>query len=217
MKKLCLIIIALLALFLCFYSVANAATPGEFRAAMSRRLSLLPLQQVDPAREEISITEEQNYLAAIYAATGLKPLWISEQGPGEKAAIILEYLAEADSEGLRVNDYNVEEIRSHWQSHDADTLALLDTQLTLNFIKYTHDVRHGRIIPFEVDPTLYAEAGDSHFKPVELVKEALAAPDFVEFMRELPPEHMQYRKLRQELRFYPLSNRGQVNKFNSDL
>ena len=202
MKKSQVLFIILPALLICSYMYAGAATQEELFSAMSRHLSCFPLQLVDTSEQEISIRNEKLCLASIYTATGLNPLWVTEKGPGEKAAIILHFLANAETEGLRVSDYNVAEIKSLWNAGEPDHLAQLDTQLTLSFIKYAHDVSHGRILPFEAAPSLFAEAGDSHFRPVLIIKQALAAPDLARYIAELPPSHKQYRILREALQLY---------------
>ena len=169
---------------------------------MSQHLSCFAVQEADLNKQEISITNENLCLAAIYNAAGLNPLWVKENGPGEKAAIIRQFLENAETEGLRPGDYNVAGIKFLWQSNKPDHLAELDTQLTLNLIKYTHDVSHGRILPFEADPELFAEAGDKHFKPVQEVEQALAAPDLADYLASLPPSNENYGRLREALQFY---------------
>jgi len=196
------LVLAFLLLHTVFVLNANGVQEEELRAAMSRHLSCFPLQLVDASKQEISISNEKLCLASIYTATGLKPLWISASGPGGNAAIILQALAQAELEGLQVSDYNIDGIKSLWQSREPDDLARLDTLLTFNFIKYAHDVGHGRIIPYEIDPELFAEAGDSHFKPVHIVKQALGARDLAEFIESLPPKHEQYSNLRQALQYH---------------
>jgi murein L,D-transpeptidase YcbB/YkuD len=197
-----LFFIFLLGLLISFPLAAGAATAEEFLSALSRHLRCFPLQQVDLSKQEISITNENLCLAAIYKATGMKPLWVGENGPGEKAVIIRQFLENAETEGLRPDDYNVEGIRFLWQSDEPDHLAQLETQLTLNLLKYAHDVSHGGIMPFKTDPVLYPEAGDTHLKPVLLVEKARAATDLAGYLASLPPSHEYYRKLRDALQFY---------------
>ena len=181
---------------------AGAATSDEFLSAMSLHLGSFAIQGADLDKQEIPITNEKLCLAAIYAATGMKPLWVTEKGPGEKAAIIRQFLENAETEGLRPSDYDVAGIRFLWQSDKPAHLAQLDTQLTINLIKYTHDVSHGRILPFKTDPELFAEAGDKHFKPVLEVEQALAAQGLAGYLASLPPSHEHYRRLREALQFY---------------
>ena len=167
----------------------GAATQEELSAAMLRYLNCFPLHLVDLNGQEISISNEELCLAAIYSSTGMKQLWVSEEGPSENAAVILDFLERAGFEGLRPDDYNVAGINNIWLSREPDHLARLDTQLTLNLVKYAHDVSHGRIIPFETDPNLFAEAGNIHFNPILIVEQALASPDLNNYLASLPPSH----------------------------
>ena len=181
---------------------ACAATSEEFHSAMARHLICFPLQLVNLNKQEVSIVNEDLCLATIYAATGMKPFWVSENGPDEKAVVILQVLENAETEGLRASDYNVAGIKSLWQTSNPDYLAQLETQLTLNLIKYVHDVSQGRIIPFKTDPKLFAGAGDNHFKPVLVIEQALTAPDLARYLADLPPSNEYYGKLRTALQFY---------------
>jgi murein L,D-transpeptidase YcbB/YkuD len=196
------ILVVLLLVRIAYCLPAGAATSEEFKAAMDRQLSCYPMQLLNPNEQEISILNEDLCLAAVYQTANLKPLWVNENGPGEKGAVILQYLANAETEGLRPADYNVAEIKSLWYASDPDDLARLDSQLTLNLVKYVHDVSHGRIIPFKTDPGLFAEAGDHHYKPAQVVQQALAAPDLASYLDSLPPAHQYYRNLREALQFY---------------
>jgi len=201
MKKGLLYLIALPVMYF-WCCMPAAAASEEFLAEMARHLNCYPLQLANANNQEISIVNEDLCLAAIYKATGMKPLWVSENGPDKNAEVILQALENSASEGLQASDYNVTGIKFLWQSRKLDQLAELDTQLTLNFIKYAHDASHGRIIPFKTDPGLFAEAGDRHFKPVQVVKQALSAPDLGRYIGDLPPAHEHYRKLREALQFY---------------
>ena len=202
MKKNLLVLFLLSGLIHLFVMPAAAATPEEFHAAFSRHLMCFPIQLVNINNQEISIINEKLCLATVYTAIGMQPLWVSEKGPGEKAALVLQSLEKADLQGLQPTDYNVKEIKSLWQTGKADELAQLETQLTLNFIKYAHDVSRGRIAPFQADPVLFAEAGDSHFKPALIVEQALAASDFAAYLAALPPSNSYYMKLRDALQSY---------------
>jgi len=169
---------------------------------MIRHLSCFPLSLVNLERQEISISNEQLCLATIYSATGMKPLWVTVDGPGEAAATLLDYLKNSGEEGLDPRDYHIEEIAQIWDSRDPDNLALLDTTLTLSLIKYVHDITHGRIAPYKRDPELFAGAGDPHFRPVLVVEQALNAPDLGAYLASLPPSHIHYKRLKEALRYY---------------
>jgi murein L,D-transpeptidase YcbB/YkuD len=202
MKNKLFFVFLFLAALTSFPLSAGAATSDEFLSAMSMHLSSFAIQEADLDKQEIPITNKNLCLAAIYNAAGMKPLWVTEKGPGKKAAIIRQFLENAETEGLRPSDYNVAGIKFLWESDKPEHLAQLDTQLTINLIKYTHDVSHGRILPFKTDPELFAEAGDKHFKPVLEVEQALAAQGLAGYLASLPPSHVHYRRLREALQFY---------------
>jgi murein L,D-transpeptidase YcbB/YkuD len=202
MKQACFLFILLLVMSIGFIQPTLAVTVEDLNAAMTRHLNCFPLKLVDLNQQEISITNEELCLATIYTDTGMKPLWVTADGPNKKAAIILHFLANARAEGLLADDYNVDGIKAQWLSRNPDHLAQLDTQLTLNLIKYAHDVSHGRIIPYKTDPSLFAEAGDKHFKPTRIIQQALDTPDLAAYIAALPPSHELYTKLRDALKLY---------------
>jgi murein L,D-transpeptidase YcbB/YkuD len=202
MKKILFLILLQLVPGTCFILPAGAVTAEELSVVMKKYLTCLPLNLVELEKQEISISNEELCLATIYTATGMQPLWVSEHGPGKKAADILQALANAKDEGLDEDDYDVKKIQALWQSSDVEELAELDTLLTLGLIKYAHDVSYGRIIPFQTNPKLFAEAGDEHFKPVQTVKQALGAVDLARHLAGLPPPHRYYQGLRKALHRY---------------
>ena len=202
MKNILSVLIAVPVVLYCLTQSVHALPPEGLSSAMSKHLNCLPLQSVVMSEQEISISNEKLCLAAIYAATGMKPLWVSESGPGENAAVILRFLENSGTEGLRPSDYAVQDILNLWQSQKTEDLARLDTLLTINLIKYAHDVSRGRLMPYKDDPQLFAEAGDRHFKPVQIINRVLAAPDLASHLADLPPSHEYYRKLREALKEY---------------
>jgi len=195
-------LIVVLTVFCCFFLPGQAAASEELNAAMSRFLTRLPMHAVVSVKQEIPISKVDLFLAAIYAANDMKPLWVSEKGPDKNAAVILQFLENAETEGLRSSDYDVQGINRLWRSRQLDDLAQLDTLLTLNLAKYIHDVSHGRLSPFESEPELFAEAGDRHFKPVLIIENARAAENLAAYLADLPPHHEYYRKLRETLKEY---------------
>lgn len=201
MKKLAILSYCLF-FFICGSSPAHTATKDEFLSALTRQLNCYPLQMVNMNQQEIAITDDELCLATVYTAIGMQPLWVTEKGPGRKAAVILEFLKNADREGLEPSDYNVQGIEALWQSVKPDDLAQLETNLTMNLIKYAHDVSFGRILPFATDPKLFAEAGERHFKPVLIIEQARAAENFARYLEDLPPAHHYYVSLREALQFY---------------
>ncbi len=183
---------------------------------MIDHLECYPVELLNFKNQEPSIVREDLCLATIYHELGEKPLWVSENGPGVQAEIILKYLKTADSEGLSPGDYQVEKIETLWSNSNLESLAKLDTLLTYNVLKYIHDVSYGQLKPYMVNPELFPEAGERNFDPLAMVERLLATDDFDDFFQSLPPHHRQYKGLKKALRYYDgLKYSGQWQALNS--
>jgi L,D-transpeptidase YcbB len=178
---------------------AESATLAE---AMARFLTCYPVELVFRDQQEHSIRQREVCLATIYHETGAQPLWVTPQGPGEKASVILKYLNNAAQEGLRPEDYDVAKIHALWRDTSFESLARLDTLLTFSAVKYVHDVSHGQIEAYVADPELFAEAGKQSFDPVDIIAKLTAAEDLDSFLGELPPRNVHYQALKTGLSVY---------------
>ena len=124
-------------------------------------------------------------------------------GAGEKATILLAVLKNSEKDGLIPEQYHVSRISSLWNGRSPAELAELDTLLTLAFITYAHDAQYGRTHSQEntPDPLIKSE-GVPAFNALALIKTALSAPDFNQFLVNLLPPHKYYRNLRAALPRY---------------
>ncbi len=184
--------------------VSSAAHAGSatLNEAMAQFLKCYPVELVLRDKQEHSISRRDVCLATIYHETGVQPLWVTPQGPGKKAEIILKYLQNAEQEGLRREDYEVAEIEALWPDPSFDSLARLDTLLTFNVVKYVHDVSHGQIDAYVADPELFAEAGKQSFDPVAIIETLTASKDLDVFLQGLPPKNKHYQALKDGLQVY---------------
>ncbi len=191
-------------LLLCLWLPAAAGSAGEqdLARAMADYLECYPVELLSFKEQKPSIAREDVCLAAIYHELGARPLWVSEDGPGKRAEVILNYLKNAGSEGLDPSDYRVEKIVDLWTDTDLDSLAKLDTLLTYNMVKYVHDVSHGQLKSYMVNPELFAEAGERSFDPLKMVETILSTENLDAFFQSLPPQHRQYRGLKDGLVHY---------------
>ena len=128
-------------------------------------------------------------LLEIYQKNGRSSLWVSPDGPSKSAVKILETLKNSAAEGLSPTDYGVNKMMALWDTSAAEELARLDTLITVNLIKYIHDIGRGQIKLRNVDPFLFAEAGDADFDPLVTVDKVLTANDLSVFFAKLPPAH----------------------------
>ncbi|MFV0438891.1 MAG: murein L,D-transpeptidase [Desulfopila sp.] len=169
---------------------------------MRRQLVCFPMELISVKEPEIVIKSEEMCLALIYRDLGAQLLWVGADGPSAKAATILKYIQNADAHGLEPADYNIERLLGLWNSTNPDDLAQLETSLTYSLVKYIHDISYGQVDPHMLDPELFAEAGDRDFRPVQTIRQALAASDLEQYLAMLPPQHHHYRNLQQALIHY---------------
>ncbi len=170
--------------------------------AMVEHLSCYPLELVTLRNRKPTIIEKDLCLAAIYHETGVRPLWVTEEGPGARAETAFSYLKNASAEGLEPADYQVDALQELWQSTSVAALVRLDALLTYNVVKYVHDVSYGRLQPYMENPALFAEAGEKLFDPVAIIKEIQASSDIDLYFRTLPPDNGHYEGLRTGLAWY---------------
>lgn len=139
-------------------------------------------------------------LAPFYAGDRPEPLWIAEDLPDARAARLREFLAGASREGLVPANYRLTEIEHHWSASSPEAQVCLDLLLTDAFRRYASDVRRGRLDPREADPAWYPRPGV--FNAVEALRAAASEGDLVRLLRDLPPTHAGYRRLREALARY---------------
>jgi len=175
-------------------------------AAMSEYLVCFPLELMGMEKQELAVTSKSFCLAAVYHPEDLRPYWVTPDGPGPKASIVLDFLAKAETEGLDPRNYEVDKISALFSAlfsaRQPRDLAELDTLLTFNLIKYIHDVSRGQIKPRFADPALFPEAGDVNFEPQTTLEKALGAPDLAVYLEGLPPAHSHYMGLKKALKTY---------------
>ncbi len=147
-------------------------------------------------------SNNRNWLAVIYGQTGLQPLWVTKDGPGEKAEILFSVLKTSDMDGLVPEQYNVDRIASLWKGRTPAELIDLDTLLTFSFLMYAHDAQDGRIHSERPNPVLIKSAEAPVFDGLALVETALSSPDLKQFLDGLLPSHRYYKNLRAALLHY---------------
>ena len=139
-------------------------------------------------------------LREFYQPRRFRPVWCDDEGPLHRAPLLKQTLEAADEQGLDAAAYHLVPIRQHWYAQSAEELAWLDLLMTDAFLRYSKDVRTGRYDPRRVDADWHIEVAD--VDPVALLHTTLEAGDFAASLRELPPVHPGYRRLRQALARY---------------
>jgi len=170
--------------------------------AMAEHLTCYPLELLDFHKQEPLISVKELCLASIYHNIGSRPLWITVDGPDDRARAILDRLKRSDLEGLNSQDYEIDLLDALWPSLQPEDLARLDTQLTFSLVKYIHDLSYGQMKLKTSEPELFAEAGDENFDPVKVINIVRQVPDIGAYLDSLVPQHPSYRKLRRALVTY---------------
>jgi len=196
-------------LCLMFFSGAIALRPchagwtmAALTDALSEQLVCFRLELMGIEKQELAVTSKNFCLTAVYQPKDLRPYWVTPEGPGPKASIVLDFLKRAETEGLDPKNYEVDQISALFAAREPASLARLDTLLTFNLIKYIHDVSYGQIKPRFADPALFPEAGDINFKPGATMEKVLGASDFSAYLASLPPAHKHYTSLKKALKTY---------------
>jgi len=173
---------------------AGATTTAEkLNLVLCDRLEQCNAEFTDPQLNHKS-ADMQYWLAVIYNKTGLRPLWVTKDGPETRAGILLAALQDSSADGLVPEQYQTERIMSLWNGRTAEELIDLDTLLTLGFIMYAHDARNGRAGRGEDKPPLPAQTETPPaFDALALTQEALSSSDLKQFLSDLLPRHKYYK------------------------
>lgn len=196
-------------LFIPFLLCILLLSPGTGLALTAENLNLVLYDRLAQCSADFSDTQTDNeshnmqrWLAVIYGQTGLQPLWVTKDGPGEKAETLFSVLKSSEEDGLVPEQYNVHRITSLWNGRTPAELIDLDTLLTLSFIMYAHDAQDGRVHSERSNPLLIKSAEAPAFDGLALVETALSSPDLKQFLTTLLPQHRYYKNLRAALPHY---------------
>jgi murein L,D-transpeptidase YcbB/YkuD len=180
------------------------------------QLALMDIMENKPApgtepvlAQPVDLPIEQHVIE-LYAQREMRPLWVSLEGPGDKALTIANTLNASFDEGLNPDDYSVPAISRLWSSRTPSGLAQLDILLTQGLSAYLRDMAYGRAEPCLLDPQLFATARENvENYPGQLVLLASQAPDLERFIQDQAPVHDSYRLLRTALaRYRAIAARG---------
>lgn len=178
------------------------ADPASLKAALEGLLNDQPAKALGISGRRMASSEISAELLERYREQGLNPVWVTPDGPGDRATILYKTLKSAPDEGLRSEDYWITEIDALWLKRSDVDLAKLEILLSVGLASYVADAREGRADPRKLDRELFAKARDISVDPVELAVEAIHAEDLEQFLSLQVPDNVHYRRLRTALAKY---------------
>jgi murein L,D-transpeptidase YcbB/YkuD len=147
-------------------------------------------------------------LGRFYRTRDFAPAWGAGDGGRERAALLLEAMAVADSHGLDPARYHLAAIRARRSGGSARDAVEIELLLTDAFVRYATEIRVGRRIPGYAEPDWAIVT--PRFDAVSTLTQALREPaGFAAVLASLPPPAPDYRALVAALgRYRALAARG---------
>jgi len=190
--------------------LAASACGGVNRREMNAAVGALVGQEKAPAYLEGVAWEE---VRSIYADRNGEALWVAPDKPLAQARALIEAVADAESEGLRVAEYELDALQTALEKayHDGkstpEALAELDVRLTALYLEYGHDLLVGRLDPRRVDKSWYIRM--RHAAVDSVLRSSARHEDFSKAVSELAPSQPDYPALVAELgRYRAIAARG---------
>jgi murein L,D-transpeptidase YcbB/YkuD len=161
----------------------------------------------DEIRERISSEKAPPYLGGVrwslvrqvYRDRDDRPLWTKAGVPLGGARGLVGAICEAEREGLRPGDYDLEGLRragqglQRHQGLEPGDLAALDLRLTAMLLGFGTDLLAGRLDPRAVDDGWYLKARRSSTD--SSLRAALGSEGFPDVLESLRPRQKEYREL----------------------
>jgi murein L,D-transpeptidase YcbB/YkuD len=140
-------------------------------------------------------------LRQFYQLRGYAPAWGADAGGVERASLLLQALAQADTHGLDPGDYHLEAIRARRTGSLDRNAVEQELLLTDAYLRYATQVRTGRVRPEQVDPDWGITPPS--FDAVGALARALSDPQaFAAELASLPPPGDGYVRLVEALGRY---------------
>lgn len=148
-------------------------------------------------------------LLRFYKTRKFQPVWFLQEETSPVLAIALEFIENADTEGLHNRDYQLpkllllKEQLEHVFSEEALTLELQTTQSILILAR---DLARGRLTASSADPDWHIP--QPVFDAVGFLQKALQSGNLEQAFNNLIPQHANYQQLRRTLIRYRKNSNG---------
>jgi len=179
----------------------SPAVPSQEGAAADQALGTALRQLLDAAPSHLLDNQPIDLasLRRFYAGRGNRPAWAGSDAARERAKLALSTLAAAEGDGLNPADYHLTAL-SALPPPDAAGAAARELLLTDAFLRYSHDLRLGRVAADEVFDDVHLPKAS--FDALRALETALQRNDLAGLIADLPPRHPEYARLKDALKRY---------------
>jgi len=196
-KWLIFLCLPLLALSANSYAIYFDRGPDSF---VSYTSSGLNIKRIFDNQEYVNQTSNHLNWALLdkyYKSRGYDPVWCRSDDQGFNIKLLLGFLQTSDKEGLNPKDYAITPDVDSCSQLDDRRMAEFDIALTNAFFRYSKDASSGRLDPKQVDEEWHIKKAE--FDPIATLDAALKDNKLQETLENLPPQHKQYKLLREKL------------------
>jgi murein L,D-transpeptidase YcbB/YkuD len=177
-------------------SAQGAAEATEQAAAEQKPVSPL----IQAIHREAALSTQAKVLMEFYRAENSSPIWVSEEGPGEKAAAMVAALKTASDHGLNPNEYGVGALDALLKASDEASLAQLEVGLSTGLLDFTRHLYAGRVSPSSINKDLHLDPTAPDVEQV--LNGAINAPDIGNFVESWAPRTPRYFRMKNALKAY---------------
>jgi len=176
--------------------LVQAKAPSQLQTGVMEQLALLLEGEENLALE---IRRRKTSLKTYYLEDKGALLWIGN----ERMSQLIQLLLSAETQGLFASDYPTEYLQKLLKATpqvDAKSRAIVELLYSAFFLKYSSDLKGGRILPHNVDPELYWQT-----KKIDLalaLRNLSKASDFKQFIEFWEPDIPDYKALKAKLAPY---------------
>lgn len=153
--------------------------------------------------EYLAATRQERGLSALqrfYAGRDYQPAWLQSDSTSVLHDIALEFIANAEAEGLDSHDYQLHHLRQLRSDNFSAIAYELEFQTTRALLMLAEDLRLGQLSAHDVDPDWHIL--QPPFDPVNFLLDAVASGHFQQFLYDLSPKIPSYQLLKQALAKY---------------
>lgn len=172
--------------------VSGAATNAQ---AGSEALAAVLKDRVTQVAEPGQLVAEYEAIKQFYEARGFAPVWYDEQGMTRAAALLAAEFAQAESWGLKREDFALSKLATSEGPRTRQDAVAADLELSKAILKYARQASGGRIDNPEQRLSDFIDRRAQLPAPSQVLPSVAGAADAAAALRAYHPQHPQFQKL----------------------